>query len=495
MNHKDHYTIQADEWDFRASERSFKNTRELAVAQKRISQKETGAEIFRDLFHALIKAVPLLKKEEEVNSKYSINHKVMNEMLNMEEFQTMRKMSTGDSVGTSIACVHLEPKLDVLFDKLKKLQDVANQLSDKQEELQDAQDEKTSDELIDDLMKEVNELEQSLSDGLDEAGSEVRDTMQEPMKELGEQAEGEQFAKGWGLGAGELARMSHKERIALAKRLSTPEFKRMAEVVGRFQNMATSNVEEVNVNAYDEIYDIEMGNDWSRLLGSEMVAFGEDVLFYEQAKKYLERSLAQYAIRGVETKTKGSIIYCCDGSPSMSGDREVWAKAIGLALLKVAEVQKRKFVAIHFGGPGQYLRMEYDTSGSQIAVTVTRNKNHKFMYRKEGFEAIMEFAELGYQGGGTSYVDPLDEAISIMEEEAGNDAVTSDIIFATDDECMVPRSWEKRFLASKEELGFKMYSFVIGTARVSTMDRISDIVLSPKSLLDGTDLEKIFREL
>lgn len=99
----------------------------------------------------------------------------------------------------------------------------------------------------------------------------------------------------------------------------------------------------------DEIHTVGIGNDLSRVLPAELVQLRHPLMKGEFKPRFIEGKLMQYELKGTEKQGKGPIIVCCDNSGSMSGDREVWSKAVALALLEVATMQKRAFVCIHFG--------------------------------------------------------------------------------------------------------------------------------------------------
>ena len=336
------YAVAADTWDFRTSTAAFEGSRELSAAQRRLSKKhDTGSELMRDIFHSFIKVMPRVKERGEVDGSHHVNFAILKEITKMEDFDLLRKMSVGDPDGSSIATATLEKDIEVIFDKLKKAEDLAEKLAKKLQELADAREESSADDLIDRLEKEIEELEDELNEELEGQSDMIADQLRDSMSDLADQAQAEESAKQWGLDEGQLSRMPHKTRLELGKRLNREEFKRMADVIGRFQNIAMSAMEQKKVESHEEIYDVELGNDIEHMLVSEAVALTDDLLFYDFVRKYTEHGLAQYALQGTETTSKGGIIFVEDGSGSMHGEPAIWAKAIGLALLKIATVQHR----------------------------------------------------------------------------------------------------------------------------------------------------------
>ncbi len=67
-----------------------------------------------------------------------------------------------------------------------------------------------------------------------------------------------------------------------------------------------------------------------------MLALSDEILELDWMRRFSEQNLLQYDLRGTEPTQRGGILIAEDGSGSMAGEREIWAKAIGLALLKIA---------------------------------------------------------------------------------------------------------------------------------------------------------------
>ncbi|NJK32448.1 MAG: hypothetical protein HC927_08565 [Deltaproteobacteria bacterium] len=168
------------------------------------------------------------------------------------------------------------------------------------------------------------------------------------------------FGGGYGPGAG-LAdnQMTTREKIALAQRVGQSQrLKQIAAVCGRFTRVAL-NVQYSKVkHPPDEITSITTGRELGRILPSEIALLTdprlEDLFFL----KFAEGRLMQYDLIGNEKQGQGPIIVALDSSGSMSEgmggvSKEVWSKAVMLALLAVARLQQRDFAVIHFSGSGQ----------------------------------------------------------------------------------------------------------------------------------------------
>jgi uncharacterized protein with von Willebrand factor type A (vWA) domain len=184
----------------------------------------------------------------------------------------------------------------------------------------------------------------------------------------------------------------------------------------------------------------------------------------------------QYEMRGHDKVARGGIIYCHDGSGSMSGDREMWAKAVGLALLHIARKQKRQFVAIQFGSRDQL-------------------KQHDFRDGEISPQRVLDFAEFFF-GGGTDFESPLNAALKILNEEySATGALKSDIVFATDGACSVSTHWMEHFDKERERLSFKCWGVSIGASNIKDEPLFTICkgqVVTVQDLTSGDQVRDIF---
>src|SRR6185312_10631442 len=62
----------------------------------------------------------------------------------------------------------------------------------------------------------------------------------------------------------------------------------------------------------------------------------------------VESRALQYKLEGSESLGKGPLVVCLDKSGSMAGAADIWATAVALALLEVAQRQRRPFALLSF---------------------------------------------------------------------------------------------------------------------------------------------------
>jgi uncharacterized protein with von Willebrand factor type A (vWA) domain len=427
--------IGSNRWDKKRHDEVLDTVKDFYLATNDLGEfTPTGFNAMGDTYLSLVKAMPNLKKNHEIRPSYLINRAVLEELLGMDDYQQLRTYSIGDTINAALTATSLEPKLELIFDKLKKAQEKAKEMEKKLQELaQMAAELIDLDELIDaanaagegegdggegdedgegmspqeqkalieeqmrllqsQLDDDTGDLEDILEKELSAASYVTRGAVADALKEQGENAAS---FDGWGLAPGGLKKLPVEKRLEMAKKLSSEKFRKMAEVFGALIRAAISAQTTQNLESNDEIYDIELGDDLHKVLPTELLALGDETLMLEFFRRFTEHSLSQYALKGTEQVQKGGIILLEDGSGSMSGSREIWAKGIGTALLKIASMQNRPFYGVHFGGTGEFKTFDYDTSGPTITCETEYRKTKESL---AGIEAILSYVETFFGGG------------------------------------------------------------------------------------------------
>ncbi|MDA8195065.1 MAG: hypothetical protein M0Z53_13900 [Thermaerobacter sp.] len=141
------------------------------------------------------------------------------------------------------------------------------------------------------------------------------------------------------------------ERLTMARDLTQPKFRQIANRIGRLRNLD----------------------------------FG---------RQFFEGQLAQYDVRPIRREGRGSILCAIDCSGSMNGAAMEWDSAVGLALMDTARRQKRDFAAVFF-------------SGGLVAEFV-------FPKGQASPQEILRFAQIG-ANGGTPFEPPLSWAMAQLD--------------------------------------------------------------------------------
>jgi uncharacterized protein with von Willebrand factor type A (vWA) domain len=136
---------------------------------------------------------------------------------------------------------------------------------------------------------------------------------------------------------------------AVASRLRNDKrLARIAELAGRFKRIARAKQRSKVKHGQDEISDVELGADLSRLLPTELSRLSRPAQRKLFLRDFLERNCMQYRLSGAEPLGKGPLIVLLDKSGSMDGDKDTWSTAVSLALLEIAQRQRRIFALVAF---------------------------------------------------------------------------------------------------------------------------------------------------
>ena len=317
---------------------------------------------------------------------------------------------------------------------------------------------------------------QRLKEDLEQIDAQTKNRLQaEAIKIAQELEDATEEAATWGDTIGTGQRTPPGQKLELGRRLAGNEkLKKLARMVGRMKFNALALRKKVFERSSEELLEVEQGDALHRLLPHELLSLHHPVLRKDFYRRFLDQELIQYSLRGVEEKGKGPMIVCLDGSSSMSGDKEIWSKAVTLTLLEIARKQRRLFRSICFSSADTPLQ--------------TLDMNARDRYEIET-KAVMDLAEY-FPGGGTDFQKPLDAALDCLRQSRFK---KGDIVFITDGECQVDPQWAENFRDEKERLGFSLFSVLIdlGPASLGTLKEFSDRITTIKQLT-GEEAKDIF---
>ncbi|WP_319789604.1 MULTISPECIES: VWA domain-containing protein [Streptomyces] len=292
--------------------------------------------------------------------------------------------------------------------------------------------------------------------------------------------------RAWGVGPGELARMSFERRARLAERLRAGRLAPWAELIGRFRRMASGEAARRVAGDAGELVGVTLGDDLTRVIPSELANLGLPELRAVFAARYAAGELMLYEGLAERATGRGAIVACVDTSHSMyeagpgGVTREAWAKACALALLDQARRSRRDFVGVLF------------SSADRLRV-------FRFPARRPAaIGDVLDFAET-FLGGGTSYQAPLSAAGALLAEEfedAGR--ARGDIVLLTDDECGVTDEWLRGWREDKRRLGFRLFGVAVGApsdaaGEGSVLAALCDNLRSVGDLTDVRAAADLFR--
>jgi len=278
------------------------------------------------------------------------------------------------------------------------------------------------------------------------------------------------------LGGGD--RTSAGAQLELGKQLAdNPKLKKLSRLAGSMRTLAWALRRRLFERANDEVFDVELGAELSRLLPHELLALRHPVLHRDFARRFVDARLMQYALRGTEEKGRGPMVVCLDGSSSMAGDKEIWAKAITLTLLDIAQRQRRRFRSICFASADTPLHV------------LDLNPRQRYAADLDHVFSLAEY----FPGGGTDFQKPLAAALDCLRSARFK---RGDIVFITDGECRVDSDWLTGFKHEKAHLGFTLFSVLIdvGSSSLGTLKEFSDQITTVTQLTSEAGKE-IFLKL
>lgn len=233
----------------------------------------------------------------------------------------------------------------------------------------------------------------------------------------------------WGSGPGSPGKGPGPGARALAVRLKKDRrLARIAELAGRFKRIALAKQRSKVKHGSDEISDVELGADLGRLLPSELTRLLKPVQRLALLRDLGERRCMQYRLSGTEPLGKGPLVVLLDKSGSMDGDKDVWATAVSLALLEVAQRQRRTFALLAFESlvrdeqvvtPGGALR-------EQALFTATGGGTEIGLALRRGLEFISEHPGVLKKADVVLVTDGMSETFAAekLREQARSMGVT-----------------------------------------------------------------------
>lgn len=456
--------------------------------------------LLQDLFCSLFKYNVIFQREQEVAPSAALNRQLVSALHHGELGQLLREATILDESKAGLATVLLgEGALRLLKAEkpltrrdLLDLWNIQKQEEIVQEKINEANDAKDLTQDVTkqgDLSKETKDLiEQAANKLASEARAEearlrqqtkqLKEDLTRTQKEIEARFlkeaitvtknldEANQEAESWSRTIGGGYQSSPGRQIELGKHLAGNEkLKKLVQMVGRMKEHALALRRKIFERTNEEVFEVGLGAEVSRLLPYELISLHHPLLRKDFTRRFVENELQQYALRGIEEKGKGPVVVCLDGSSSMMGDKEIWAKALTLTLLEIARRQRRLFRSICFSSADTPLRILDLNPRERYEVEMT---------------TVMELAEY-FPGGGTDFETPLNAALECLKQSRFK---RGDIVFITDGECQVQPEWAEQFRTDKEELGFSLFSILIdvGSSSVNVLKEFSDRITTVSRL-------------
>lgn len=272
----------------------------------------------------------------------------------------------------------------------------------------------------------------------------------------------------WGLESGELTCESIPEVLEILERIKkNPALKKFSSLLGRLRKIAARKARSKDSGEGVRSTVTETGRNLKRAVSAELIALTNPALKVQAQKRWARGELR---LRGEKTHRKlghGPVIVCEDGSGSMEGEKQQWAKALTLAMAHYAKIQKRSFGWIIFD----------------------RRVHQSKTYPKGVLSAkdLLEIAE-SRAGGGTDFEAPLKKAVEMIKEQGLKKA---DVLLVTDGMCAVSDDFLKELLTVKRVLEINIFTVLVNVGETTdkTVQEFSDKII-PISDLSAKEAEK-----
>jgi uncharacterized protein with von Willebrand factor type A (vWA) domain len=287
-------------------------------------------------------------------------------------------------------------------------------------------------------------------------------------KGLKEAQEAKQAVETFGREEGGIQRIPLTEQFRLADLLGkNSKIKEIIKMLGRMRLEALSvkrsrithsspvrrGVETVGIEGIERVLPDELAN---LAIGEE----GEDLLL----KRLLEEDLLAYSYRNPVEESHGPILIAVDGSGSMAGLKEVWAKALAIATILQAKKEKRKSHGIIFGASEKEI-FEIDVDRLEDLATASFHM-------------------------GTNFGPPLRWAQDQFKENP-----RADFLFITDGICNLEDERKTTFIQAKSSSGARCFSVLIGSDATDAVMQFSDKVFSSTTAPNPGDAGQILSEI
>ena len=245
----------------------------------------------------------------------------------------------------------------------------------------------------------------------------------------------------WSDSPGNLEKSKANEEL-LAQVRKSDALKDIAKYLGRFREIFAQGKRNGYAYGRGEKYSLELGNDLSKALTSELAMLASPKTMPLFLQKYQRKQIKQYRRREPIYKGMGDIICCLDESSSTKGDPAAWGKAVALTLLEIASDGGRNFALVHFSGSGNFKTNLFRPGTYTMADKMTAAET--------------------FLNGGTNFETPMRESLRLMREDGFENA---DIVFVTDGECEMPEDFLTELQKEQSERRFTITGVLLDKGR------------------------------
>ena len=471
------HAIDCDGYDREVFAGLLREKRALAECRERLGRLLPHAEpLMCDLFSALFKLNVVLRPAEQLSAAVQINRRLVGAVVAARDFGELRRRTElrPDECAAMLPSLveriltamkrdfYLGPKdlleaAEVAHDEAELLRREAERahLDDLPE---DAFDDEERERLAESLDEDIDELRGRVADIrarqqkiASKITSDLEESLSTKVSILPEQLEqADELRRSMGLGSGREGRVGASERLELGERLMrSRKLQMLAKLVGAFREVAFEARRRRVVRSPQELHAVSTGAHLDRILPSELLGLPrhQGLLHREFLRRFAEGQLLEYELHGASSR--GPMVVCLDGSGSMQGTKEIWAKAVALTLMEIARRERRRCLAIVF------------SSGTELFEVELLGTKGRWNGRAPVLDdKVLAFAE-HFPGGGTDFEQPMRRA---LEAVAAGNYRRGDIVFITDGHAHVSDALVEDIVTARKRHRFRVRGILVDVA-------------------------------
>jgi uncharacterized protein with von Willebrand factor type A (vWA) domain len=360
---------------------------------------------------------PSVRANDQVRRSRMLHRRILEQVIHSEGFEQTRKNTRLDGIGSALSTMHIADTVrELLEGELVEQATRAQEMAQHEESAEQAAN--ANDQIREQVQSEQGGQLNGEQRQQMKANAQQRTQAQKALEELAQQ----QAQDPMGLDAaqaieqaaddakddadaasnlpgsqtGQMKKLPPDEALKLAKTISENEnVREVLKRLGRIERDMRYQRSNRVVGGREEIVDVELGNDLTRVLPSELIKLKHPLLRMDFIRRFYENSLLQYEMIGTAEAGNGPISATLDVSGSMAGAEDWWARASCLGMLSIAHRERRDFVVVEFD---------------------TQAKEPFFFSGKEPIDPakVVEFAGRGAHGGGTDITTGMAKAAEII---------------------------------------------------------------------------------
>jgi len=249
------------------------------------------------------------------------------------------------------------------------------------------------------------------------------------------------------------------KRLELARQLQNNDrLKKLMMLAGRLRRLAAAERKERDPDGVGVITGVTRGDDFMRMLPTEMAMLKVPQMRTYQLAKMAEKKMAQYQMEGEKKEGRGPIIVMLDTSSSMTnGDRAMWASAVAMSCISTARQEKRSCTILGFNRRVNFI-YTIDGDGEAYSYPSPTELDKTVPVEGGALEVSLRMSKLQCSGG-TNFDDPFVVALSL---EFSFLAGRADLIMITDGEAEVSPEVYQSLVDAKEQSGLRVYGLTVG---------------------------------